>query len=213
MMTRSLVCLCVMAGPFGAPARAQSITAEQVLDKVRSAYGSLKTVHLLAERDETIYLDGRESTSSSECELATGSGNRYYARFRPANEDAIVASDGNNIWRVLASRKQWTKVSGAALDSGGDEEESGNASTNDLHGVMQSILLYHFMALAKTARDPVILKEEDFKLGHAKLHGYLVRGHNDQSAFELLVDRQSFLVVRAKEQRKSPQGVRRSSPV
>lgn len=207
MMTRYLVCLCVMAGPFGKPARAQSITAEQVLDKVRSAYGSLKTVHLLAERDETIYLDGRESTSSSECELATGSGNRYYARFRPANEDAIVASDGNNIWRVLASRKQWTKVSGAALDSGGDEEESGNASTNDLHGVMQSILLYHFMALAKTARDPVILKEEDFKLGHAKLHGYLVRGHNDQSAFELLVDRQSFLVVRAKEQRKSPQGV------
>lgn len=118
-----------------------------------------------------------------------------------------MVSDGNNMWRALASKKQWAKVSAAALESGSDEEESGKASANDLHSALQGILLYRFLALAKNARDPVIAKEEDFKLGHAKLHGYLVRGHNDQSAFELLVDRQSFLVVRAKEQRKSPTGV------
>jgi peroxiredoxin len=206
MIVRSLVCLCILAGSGCAPAGAQSITAEQLLDKVRSAYGSLRAVHLVAERDETNYLEGRPVSASSECELAAGPGNRYYARFKTPDEEAFVASDGNNIWRALASKKQWTKVSGATLE-GGDDEESGSASANDLHGVLQGILLYHFLALAKTTRDAAIVKEEDFKLGHAKLHGYVVRGHNDQSTFELLVDQQSFLVVRAKEQRKSPQGV------
>jgi peroxiredoxin len=195
-----------VAGPFGLPVHAQSMTAEQVLDKVRSAYGSLKAVHVIADRDETTYVNGRPFTTSSECELAAAPGNRYYARFKLPNEEAIVASDGNHMWRALASKKQWTKVSAAALESDSDEEESGSASANDLHGAIEGVLLYHFLALAKNARDPVIAKEEDFKLGHAKLHGYLVRGHNDQSVFELLVDRQSFLVVRAKEQRKLPQG-------
>jgi peroxiredoxin len=207
MTARALVCLCVAAGPFGTPAYAQSMTAEQVLVRVRSAYGSLKAVHLIAERDETTFLDGRHSSATSECELAAGPGNRYYARFKLPNEEAIVTSDGNNIWRALESRKQWTRVSGAALESGAGEEEGEKAAANDLHGVMQGILLYHFLALAMTARDAAIVKEEDFKLGRAKLRGYLVRAHNDQSDFELLVDQQSFLVVRAKERRKSPQGV------
>ena len=194
-------------GLLAAPAVAQSLTADEVLEKTRSAYGSLKAVHLIAEREETTYLNGNPLSASSECELAAGPGNRYYARFKLPNEEAIVASDGSNIWRALASKKQWTKVSAAALESDSDEEESENASANDLHGVMQSILLYHLLALAKNAQDPVIVKEEDFKLGHTKLHGYLVRGHKDQLVFELLVDQQSFLVVRAKEQRKSPQGL------
>ena len=161
-------------------------------------------MHVIAEREESKYVDGRPLSASSECELAAAPGNRYYARFKTPDEDAIVASDGNNIWRALASKKQWTKLSGASLESG--EEENANSSSNDLHAVMRDVLLYHFWGLAKKAEDPVVVKEEDFKLGHAKLHGYLLRGHTGQSVFEMLVDRQSFLVVSAKEQRKSPQG-------
>jgi cytochrome c biogenesis protein CcmG/thiol:disulfide interchange protein DsbE len=206
-MTRYVVCLGMLAGAIGVPAGAQTITAEQVLEKVRSAYGSLKAVHLAAEREETTYLQGRPLIASSECELAGAPGNRYYARFKLPDTEAIVVSDGSNMWRALVSKKQWTKVSAAAIDSGGEEDESANASANDLHGVMQGVLLHHFWSLARTAREAVVVKEEDFKLGHAKLHGYLVRAHNDQSAFELLVDRQSFLVVRAKEKQTTPQGL------
>ncbi len=207
MRTRylALLLLALLTGSSGVPAGAQTITAEQVLEKVRSAYGSLKSVHVVGEREESKYVNGQSLSASSECELAAAPGNRYYARFKTPDEDAIVLSDGNNIWRALASKKQWTKLSGASLESG--EEESANSSSNDLHGVMRDLLLYHFWALAKKAEDPVVVKEEDFKLGHAKLHGYLLRGHTGQSVFEMLVDQQSFLVVSAKEQRKSPQGV------
>jgi peroxiredoxin len=63
------------------------------------------------------------------------------------------------------------------------------------------------LSLAKTAKDPVLAKQEDFKIGGAKVRCYLVRGHNDQISFELWIDEKSFLVVRAKEQRKIAEGL------
>lgn len=201
-MTRYLVYL----GLLAAPAAAQSLTAEQVLEKTRSAYATLKAVHVVAEREESAYGAARASSATSECELAA-KGARYYARFKLGNDEAIVVSDGSNIWRALASRKQWTKMSAASLDEAGDEEETANATAQDLHGVLQGILLYRFLTLAKTAREPVIAKEEDFNIGHTKLRCYLVRGHDDKVSFELLIDQQSFLVVRGKEQRKAPEGL------
>ncbi len=201
-MTRYLVCLAILA----APAAAQTLTAEQVLEKTRAAYASLKAVHIVAEREEAAYGGARSFSATSECELAA-KGNRYYARFKLANNDAIVVSDGNNIWRVLASRKQWTQVLAASLEDSSDEEEGADASPQDLHGILEGTLLTHFLMTAKTAQNPVLVKEEDFKMGRAKVRCYLVRGQNDKINFELWIDQQSFLVVRAKEQRKTAEGL------
>ena len=89
--------LASLTGPLAVPAGAQTITAEQVLEKVRAAYGSLKSVHVIAEREESNLVDGHPFSASSECELAAAPGNRYYARFKTPDEDAIVMSDGNNL--------------------------------------------------------------------------------------------------------------------
>jgi len=207
VLTRYLVYAGLLASGLDIPATAQSLTAQQLLAKVHSAYAALKSVHLVAERQEIASGAGRPSAATSECELAAMPGNRYYARFKMPNVEAMVVSDGSNIWRALISAKKWTKVSAAALEDAGDEEDSTSESPKDLHDVLEDALLYHFISLAKTARDAAIAKEEDFKLGHTKLRGYLVRAHTEQSTFELLVDQQSFLVVRAKEKRKLPHGV------
>jgi peroxiredoxin/outer membrane lipoprotein-sorting protein len=206
-MIRFMVCLVFLAGHAGMPATAQSLTVEQVLEKARSAYSSLKAVHMVVERQESSYVEGRATGSVSECELAGKPGNRYYARFKTPDVEAIVVSDGSNMWRALPSRKQWTKVSAAALEDPDKEDAGDKAAPKDLHGVLEDALLYHSLSLIKSAQDPAIVKEEDFKLGHTKLRGYLVRAHNRDSVFELLVDQQSFLVVRAKEQRKTQEGV------
>jgi peroxiredoxin len=200
-MRRYLVCL----GLLAAPAAAQTLTAEQVLQKSGAAYASLKAVHVVAEREEAVYAQNGSSSSSSECELAA-QGNRYYARFKLGKEEAIIVGDGTNIWRALPSRKQWTKVTAATLEGAGDEDEDADASPKDLHGVLETVLFYHFLALTKAARDAVLIKEEDYKLGHAKRRGYLLRGRTGRDDFEVLVNAQSFLVLRAREQRKSPQG-------
>lgn len=192
---------------FAAAAAAQAPTAEQVLEKARNAYASLKAVHMVIEREETSYIEGRPFTALSECELAATQGNRYYARFKLPNVEAMVVSDGSNIWRALVTKKQWTKMTAASIEDPNAEEQGGGSAPHDLHGMLQNIMLYHFMTLAKIAQGPAIVKEEDYKIGHNKAHGYLVRGHTDQiTAFELLIDQSSFLVLRAKEQRKAPEG-------
>src|SRR5579862_5989451 len=128
-MVRYLVCVCALA----ASANAQSTTAGQLLEKVRSAYSSIKAVHLLVQRDESGSMSGRLLSTSSECELAGAPGNRYYARFKTANEEAVVVSDGSTIWRALTSKKQWTKISGASLETDHDEDEKQNPAAHDLH--------------------------------------------------------------------------------
>ncbi len=205
-MTRLLLCLGIFV-KAAAPAAAQSLTADQVLEKSRAAYAALKSVHIVAERFETTSAISGPSTGISECELAVMPGSRYYARFKIPNVEAVVVSDGSNIWRELVSRRLWTKVSAAALEQADDEEETPAAAPKDLHDTLMGVLLSHYQSLAKSARDASIAKEEDFKLDHDKLRCYLVRAHNDQLSFELLVDEQSFLVVRGKEVRKSPQGM------
>ncbi len=201
-MTRYLLCLAALA----AAASAQSLNAPQVLEKTRAAYAALTAVHIVAERDESTFSGGGALRASSECELAAMPGNRYLARLKQPAEEAILVGDGANIWRALVSKKQWTRMSAAALDDARETQDSPSAP-QDLHGVLEGVLLYHFLALAKSAQDPVIAKEEDFKLAGARLRGYLVRAHNAQAAFELLVDQQTFLVVRAKEQRKTAEGL------
>ena len=190
-----------------APAAAQSLTAEQVLAKSSAAYASLKAIHVVAERDETSDMHGRPVSSSAECELAAGPGHRYYARFKLADVEGLAVSDGSTIWRALVSQKKWSKMTAAALEDTDAEEEGGKNSAKDLHGTMEDVLLNHFFALAKAAKEPALIKEEDYKVGHVKTRGYLVRAHTTaEFTFELLVDEQTFLVLRAKEQRKAPDG-------
>ena len=200
-MTRYLAVLALLA----VPAAAQNITPDQVLEKTRQAYTALQAVHVVAEREESNYGVRASLSASSECELAIKPGNRYYARLKLGDQEGIVVGDGANIWRALASRKQWTKVAGASI-VGADDEEDSDAAPRDLHGMLESVLLSHFFWLAGNTRDTVLVKEEDFKLGHTKLRGYLLRGRNHQNDIELVVDQQSFLVLRAKETRKSPLG-------
>ena len=52
------------------PACARDLTAQEVLARVVSTYGSLKAVHVVAEKEETTYPAGRAQTVFSEYELS-----------------------------------------------------------------------------------------------------------------------------------------------
>ena len=58
-----------------------------------STYGTLKAVHIVAEREETAYLAGHSRISLSECELAAKPGHRYFARLKQPHEQALSVRD------------------------------------------------------------------------------------------------------------------------
>jgi peroxiredoxin/outer membrane lipoprotein-sorting protein len=202
-MMRYFICLCALA----VPACAQDLTAQQVLDKVASTYSHLKAVHMVAEREETVHPAGRSQTVFSECELAAKSGHRYFARLKQPPQQALAISDGSTTWRALDSRKQWSKLSAASLaDDGDEEEERPKSAGTDLHDSLEKIMLYRVLALVRTAQDPEIAKQQDFKLGHEKVRCYAIRAHTRGAEIELLVDQQRFVVLQYKEKGKSPEG-------
>ena len=198
---RYFICLSVLAWS----ASAQDFTPQQVLDKVISAYNKLKAVHMIAQREESL-VGGRAQISESECELAAKAGHRYYARLKLQGQQALSVSDGNNIWRALESKKQWSKVSGASIPESDAEEDDTKSGGTDLYRSLEGIMLYRILSLAKAAHDPEIVKQQDFKLGHEKVRCYTVRARTTGSEFEFLVDQQRFIVLQYKEKGHSPEG-------
>lgn len=201
-MTRYSICLCMLA----VAACAQEMTARQVLDKVVSTYNNVKAVHIVAEREETAYPQGRSVTTLTECELAAKPGHRYFARLKEPQQQALALSDGTNTWRALDSKKQWSRVSAASLADDRDPEQDAPAANQDLHDSLENILIYRPRGLAQTAQDAAIVKEPDFKLGREKVRCYLIRAHTRGAEVELWVDQQRFVVLQYKEKAKSPDG-------
>jgi peroxiredoxin/outer membrane lipoprotein-sorting protein len=199
-MARYFICVFMLA----AAAYARGLTAQQVLDKVVSTYSSLKAVHMVAEREETTYPAGRSQTTFSECELATTTGHRYFARLKLPQQQALAVSDGENVWLALDSRKQWSKVPATSLSDDSDEEHDARVASRDLQDSLENIMLHRFLALAKTVQDPVISKQQDFELGREKARCYLIRAQTRGSEIELWVDQQRFVILQYKEKNKSP---------
>jgi peroxiredoxin/outer membrane lipoprotein-sorting protein len=188
------------------PVRAQELTARQVLDKVISTYNSLKAVHIVAEREESTYRPGRTRASSMECELAVKPGHRYFSRVKQSHDQASSVSDGDNIWRALDSKKQWSEVSAAALADDNDEESGAKNANRDLHDTLEGMLIYRLLSLAKDAQDPEIAKQVDFKLGHERARCYLIRAHTRSAEIQLTVDRTRFDVLQYTEKSQAPDG-------
>lgn len=191
-LTRYFICLFMLA----LPACARDLTAQEVLEKVASTYGSLKAVHLVAQREKTTYPAGRVQTTFSEYELATATGGRYLARWKQPHQKALTVSDGSTIWLALNSRKQWSRVSAALEADDNDEEHDARAASTELHDSLENIILHRFLALAKTVQHPVVAKRQEFELGREKAPCYAIRAHAGGAEIELLVDQRRFVVLR-----------------
>lgn len=201
-MTRHFVCLCLLTLPAGA----RGLTAQQVLNRVVSTYTNLKALHVVAERVETTYSAGSSQATSSECELASATGDRYFARLKQPRQQALAVSDGSTIWLALNSKKQWSRLSATSATQDSDEEHDAKVASGELHSSLENLLRYQPLELAKALRDPVIAKWEDFEMGRERVRCYSIRGRTAAVEVELLVDQQRFVVLRCKEKRKSPDG-------
>src|SRR5580693_4673375 len=200
-MTRYFICLCTLV----VPACAKGPTAQQVLDKVAATYSAMQAVHMVAERAETTYSAGRAQFKSSDCELANAPGQRYLARLKQAQQQALAVNDGSNIWLALDSKKQWSEGSATAADEDSDEHDAKVASAG-LHDSLENIMLRRLVTLAKTLRDPVMAKPQDFALASENARCYSIRGHISGGDVELLVDQQRFVVLQYSEKIESPDG-------
>jgi peroxiredoxin/outer membrane lipoprotein-sorting protein len=201
-MMRRLLFAAFLAGPLAA----QEPSAQEVLSKLRSAYGALTGLHVVAERRESDFVNGRPITATSECEFAVKTGHRYFARLKEIYREAIAVSDGNTTWKALPGNKEWAQVA-AAESSQGESMEGWKQANADLRGAMERMAFGQYVAVAKLAEDPVIVKEEDYKLAGKKVRGYLIRAHIGKDQHELLVDQQRFLVLHYKQKTETAQGL------
>jgi len=201
MMHKSLstLAMVLVAAPLShSPAGAQTLSAKDVLVKGSAAYSHLSAIHVTAKREESVYQAGRSGVLDSECEISLEGAHRYVARLKQNGQDAIVLSAGDNIWKALASRKQWAQMSAASAASD-DDSEVGAAPQRDLQGFLTSTLLHQYLAIARQSDRPEFSHDEDVKLSGAKIPCYVVRSRCGAVEYQLWIDKQRFLVLEYRE--------------
>lgn len=182
---------------FSIPALAQP-SAKEVMAKVAGVYAHMQSIHVVAERSDTFARRGQGATESAQFELTARGRDHYYVRIKGSGVDAFALSDGDNTWRALASKKQWSTIAAASV-----EDDDAASQSRDLHLLVAATLYGQYGSIARTAKDPTLEREEEIKAAGAKIPCYVIQAEAANASYELWVDRERFVVVQSKMRRES----------
>ena len=190
--------LFLLAGSLHA-AEPPALTAKEILDKAGASYSHITSLRVVAKREESVARRGQTGSGTSDFELTMEGAHRYAIRFNDAGgRDAIVVSDGENTWRALPSKKQWTHMEAASSVSSGDDS-SEEAPRRDLLAIVLATLFGQYAALAKLAENPELVRSEDVKVSGTKNPCYVVHCRAGKVDYDLWIDKQRFLVLQDRE--------------
>lgn len=181
----------------GVAASAATETAQDVLARMSEVYSHAKSLHISAKREEVWSKGGQSAVSDSDMEIALSGSRKYYVRMKSDGQESIAMSDGEHTWKALPSKKQWTQVAAAALET--RDAEGPDPRSRDLYSTLTLTLGGRYIALAKLAENPEIAGEEDVKVEGQKVRCYVIRTRTAGMEHELWIDQQRFVVLQHKE--------------
>jgi TonB family protein len=179
------------------PAAAQSVQrtpGQEILDKVGQVYSRLTSIRVSGKTEES-HDDLRQQHGIIEAsfEVAAQGNDHHFLRLKVAHEEEISASDGENTWKALRSRKQWSQVEAATVAE--TALEIGERSRNELYLSMAARLFGEFPRMARAARAVEVVREADYKLAYGHVPCYVLEVQRDKVEEELWVDKARFLVL------------------
>ncbi|HMD49893.1 MAG TPA: hypothetical protein VKG79_12370, partial [Bryobacteraceae bacterium] len=207
-MTRSPIWTLSAAFVFLAPAahaaEPPALTAPEILQKMSASYSHIASVRIAAKREETVVRRGQAGAGTADFELTMQGRHRFAVRFNDVNgRDAIAVSDGENTWRALPGKKQWTQMAAASSVGSDDDSNAPEEPRRDLLAVVSSTLLLQYAALAKFGEDPQVIRSEDLKINGTKVPCYVVHCRTRNVDYDLWIDKQRFLVLQDRERMQS----------
>ena len=182
-------------------------TPQQILAHVQTAYTRLHAFHSISVRVQTITAGPASAQSNpTEYELAEMSGGRFRARWKTSDQEAISVSDGSVTWKALPKARQWSKVNAAGLNHPDAQAEDDAPSAKDLHSIVKEVTLLRYIVIAKLGKEPVLVKEDNYKLGKEKRLCDVVRTHIQDTVYELWVDQKTGFVLQEIQTNQSESG-------
>lgn len=180
-----------------AAARAQSLSAQQILAKVSEAYRGLHDYQFDAVFSIHSSTAGYVmSMGDTRYNLGVSAPGKVRLDLKSSGLELVVVSDGKTTWWYLPGKKIFTRETAAATFSS-DEEEDDN-ETDELTGAERRLAL-RYNNIEKLALWSVLKREDRLKVSGGKVQCYVVELHLPKSIHELWIDKERFLVLRHKE--------------
>lgn len=189
----------LLGSATAAPPDTPALTATEVLQNVAAAYSRITSVRIAARGEESIARGAKTGFSSADFEIAADGSHRYSIRFGENGRNALAISDGENTWRALPYRKQWTQMQAASSIASGDAAAGEGAARRDLFTYTTASLLGQYVAVAKLADNPQLVRSEDVKLEGTRIPCYVLHCRAQRIDYELWIDKQRFLVLQDRE--------------
>ena len=194
---RIIVLFLAGALPIGCHADQPSIA--EILKKVSDTYQNLQSYEFVAERiTETAAVGSIEpaqggrvqsnfhKSSTSEIVLAIVNPKEFRPDVKEEGGGLLLVSDGQTKWTYLPKRKQYT-----------EESAAGSTESDELRSY-RALLVDRFRGLSQYSSSAVLEKDNQLKIGGAKIACYVIKIQTQHGVFELWVDKDRYIVWKSK---------------
>jgi outer membrane lipoprotein-sorting protein len=220
MNVAAFVCLLSCLVLFLCSARADQLSADEILKKVSDTYQHLQSYQITAERTDQIFygdirfnnwaVDNSQTVGGlkvppgtpilspvkSEVELAKVNPGKVRLEYKAANLEALLVSDGLSTWIYLPKKKQYAERSKSASAATGQSEPEDTAETSFVNR-FEDLLVSRFRDLPKFSSDFVLEKDSQIKVGGDKIDCYVLKRVTPNQQQEIWVDKVRFIVWRS----------------
>jgi peroxiredoxin/outer membrane lipoprotein-sorting protein len=196
----------VCAALVAMPVRAE-MSVSEILKRTGENYRGLRNYHIVAEWESTVSLPGAMPSTQS-FDLAAAEGGKVHLIYKQGDAELEIVSNGETTWTWSPKLKKYTKQEVAVASSLSDDSESDGEEDPGALAQAQRMLIGRFMGLERYGEKAELVKAERVKMRGAKVDCYRVKIDVKQSVYELWIDQQQFLVIRAVQagQMKTGQG-------
>lgn len=173
------------------PSAAVSPEARVLLDQVKSAYGSLKSLDITATVDANFDIDGEKKNQHADLKATFQAGGRFRSEIK---DDAMVGNTGEKLFLFLPERNQY-----AMFDEPTNKVDLFTISSQigdmlPLQNISLAMALAPDAAAVLTDGAATVSREPDVTINNTPLPALLIS--RDSMDIEILLDPQTHLVRR-----------------
>jgi peroxiredoxin/outer membrane lipoprotein-sorting protein len=202
-----LFAACVVASSLLAAgtARAAAPSIGDILRKVGDVYSHLQSYHIVADREDTAWQAGGNSSLHSRITLDADWPGKVRMSLTGDGSNILIISDGKTTWDYAVRKNEYTETQAAAVLVGqGSRNQS--AGRGDLLGQMQDLLVNRYRKLSQYEKEADYKGTTKVKIQGRKIPCFHIILHFKDLTDELWIAKSSYLVSREKATRQVENG-------
>jgi hypothetical protein len=213
---RGLLALILLLAAFSSPSFAFQLSAAEILSKVSETYRTLRSCQFVAEESDELAAVGESrspagtafsnfhKSKETRVELAAVVPAKVRLAVTGGKLDIVLVSDGERTWAHDRKQKKYSEAlwnPSQAPDASRLDEQA----EERILALYWKLLVGRFRGASQLISGAKLEKDSRVKVGGDQVDCYVVKAQTADASYEILVDKERFVVLRSKQTPLPPQ--------